>query len=124
VRRGTKHCGAGAKVYLAGAFWGMGGEQVTVIGQHRASKRYIVLSMASRHLTNWRAQLVYRPAILRLLHEHGSSGEWGADEAAKKRVHEVAEGFVHREETRKAESHRAPLGRTGPMDVGGCRPRC
>ena len=38
IRRGTKHFAPGAKVYVFSFFWGMGGEQVTVIGRHRKSK--------------------------------------------------------------------------------------
>jgi len=64
TRRGTKHFKPAAKVYVVGAFWGMGAETVVVVGQHRKSRRYIRLSMKSAHLTNWRVALVRSPSVL------------------------------------------------------------
>jgi hypothetical protein len=71
---GTKHFRAGAKVHVIAAFWGMG-DEVTVIGQHRKSRRYMCVSMAARHIENPRPHLVYSPAIVRLVHEHFAGNE-------------------------------------------------
>jgi hypothetical protein len=70
TRTGTKHFAPGAKVYLLNFFWGMGGEDVTVIGHHRRSHRLVTMTIRSRWLVNWRAELVYRPAVVRALAEH------------------------------------------------------
>ena len=40
AKQGTKHFRAGAKVYVIDAFWGTC-DSVTVIGQHRSSRRFI-----------------------------------------------------------------------------------
>ncbi len=73
TRRGTKHFAPGAKVHVVGFFWGMGGEQVTVVGRQRKSKHYITLTMRAAHLANWRAELVYSPAVTRQVLEYGDS---------------------------------------------------
>jgi hypothetical protein len=71
VRRGTKHFAPGAKVHVFHYFWGMGGEQVTVVGRHRKSKRYITLVMRAAHLANWRAELVYSPHVIGQVLQYG-----------------------------------------------------
>jgi len=69
VRRGTKHFSPGTKVYLVDAYWGKGGEMVTVLGLARRPKRWITVDVSARVLENWRAKLIYDPAVLRrLLH--------------------------------------------------------
>jgi hypothetical protein len=70
TRAGTKHFAPGAKVYVLAFFWGMAGEDVTVIGHHRRSHRLVTMTIRSRWLVNWRVELVYRPAIIRALAEH------------------------------------------------------
>jgi hypothetical protein len=70
-RPGTKHFPAGSTVYILRRFWGMGGEQVTVIGRHRGSHRYVTMTIASKWLTNYRAKLVYSPHIIRLIQDSG-----------------------------------------------------
>jgi hypothetical protein len=90
-RPGTKHFPAGSKVYILHHFWGMGGEQVTVIGRHRGSHRYVTMTISSKWLANWRAELVYSPHIIRLIGELGEypKAEPGG-EAAKSRAEEIA----------------------------------
>lgn len=94
VRSGTKHFVPGAKVYYHYGYWGMGGEQIMVTGHHRGSKKLVSVVMARRHLHNWRAKLVYKPAILKRLDLHWNeiakrSGRDSAEVTAK----ELAESF-------------------------------
>ena len=70
TRRGTKRFAPGAKVYIVDFFWGMGGDNLTVVGRHRRSQRYITLSMQSNHLLNWRVELVYSPHVIEVLKLH------------------------------------------------------
>lgn len=67
--RGTKHFRAGAKVYVIDAFWGTL-DSVTVIGQHRKSRRFMCIALKAKHIENLRAKLVYSPAVRRLAEEH------------------------------------------------------
>jgi hypothetical protein len=73
TRRGTSHFPPGAKVYCYPALWGDGYEQVTVIGRHRGSHRYVTMVIPSKRLTNWRAQVVYSPYIIKLMSRHWRS---------------------------------------------------
>jgi hypothetical protein len=68
-RCGTKHFRGGAKVYVIDAHWGLC-DAVTVIGQHRKSRKWMCLHMPARHLENLRLKLVYSPAVLALMREH------------------------------------------------------
>ena len=70
TRRGTKHFAPGAKVYIVDFFWGMGAENVTVVGRHRKSHRYITLAIRSRWLVNWRVELVYSPYVVGEIIKH------------------------------------------------------
>jgi hypothetical protein len=90
-RRGAKHFAPGAKVYFLYGFDGW--ERVYVVGRHRGSKRYIELIMNSAHLTNWRAELVYSPHLVRLLREASEMRLKGPldDAAAKERAERYAE---------------------------------
>ncbi len=65
TRSGTKHFAPGAKVCIVDFFWGMGGEDVTVVGHHRKSHRFITIVMRSKLLVNWRAELIYSPRIIK-----------------------------------------------------------
>jgi hypothetical protein len=71
-RNGIKHFRGGAKVYVIDAFWGMCND-VTVIGQHRKSRRFMCLHMPAKHIENLRPRLVYSPAVLSLMREHYAS---------------------------------------------------
>lgn len=81
-RRGTKHFSAGTKVYLVSAYWGMGGETVTVLGRARRPKRWITVDVRAVVLENWRVKLIYEPAVLRRLGDREHFTEDEADRAA------------------------------------------
>jgi hypothetical protein len=67
VRHGTKHFSPGTKVYLVLAYWGIGGETVKVLGLGRKPRRWITVDVRARVLENWRAKVIYEPAVLRRL---------------------------------------------------------
>jgi hypothetical protein len=64
TRRGTKHFAPGAKIYILYFFWGMGAQDVTVVGRHRRSHRYITMTIRTAWLVNWRVELVYSPYVI------------------------------------------------------------
>ena len=66
---GTKHFRGGAKVYVIDAFWGTL-DSVTVIGQHRKSRRFICIALKAKHIENLRVKLIYSPQVRRLAEEH------------------------------------------------------
>lgn len=66
---GTKHFRGNAKVYIIDAYWGMC-ENVTVIGHHRATGRYVKMDLALRYLENLRMSLCYSPKVIELTAEH------------------------------------------------------
>ncbi len=67
IRRGSKHFSAGTKVYCLPAQWGDGYEKVVAVGIERHSRRLITVVMPSEQITNWRATVVYKPAVLKRL---------------------------------------------------------
>ena len=69
LRRGIKHFAAGAKVWVLPPQWGDGGTQVIVAGHHRGTRGRGLVRMVvpRRHLTGFRVQAVYRPAVAREL---------------------------------------------------------
>jgi hypothetical protein len=92
-RSGYKHFAPGAKVYVYDIFGGMW-ERVTVIGRHRKSFRFICLSMAIKHLTNWRAELVYSPYVIRQIRtKFLERGELWMD-GSEGRAEEIAADFA------------------------------
>jgi uncharacterized protein (TIGR02996 family) len=78
-RRGTRHFSVGTKVYCEPAAWGDGYEQIRVIGRHRGSSRLVSMIIPSRWVTNWRAQRVFKPAVLRALRRL-ARGSWESRE--------------------------------------------
>jgi len=66
--RSQKIFPAGAKLYVVGGFAGMGHETVTVIGYGHRRRRPVTAHIMAKYLGGWRAELVYRPAILRAIH--------------------------------------------------------
>ena len=68
IRYGTKRFSPGAKVYIAPSHWGDGGENVIVIGVPRKSKKYIEIIMPGKYIENYRAQKVFKPAVLKLMY--------------------------------------------------------
>lgn len=69
LRQGIKHFVAGAKVWVLPPQWGDGGAQVIVAGYHRGTRGRGIVRMVvpRRHLTNFRVQAVYSPAVAREL---------------------------------------------------------
>ena len=70
VRAGVRHFAAGAKVWVLPPQWGDGGDQVIVAGYHRGThgRRGLArMVMPRRHLTGFRVQGVYSPAVIRAL---------------------------------------------------------
>src|ERR1700730_197022 len=69
LRQGLRHFTAGAKVWVLPPQWGDGGADVIVVGYHRGTKgRGLVrMVMPRRHLTRFRVQPVYSPAVAREL---------------------------------------------------------
>jgi hypothetical protein len=69
LRRGIKHFAAGAKVWVLPPQWGDGGAQVLVAGYHRGTRGRGLVRMVvpRRHLTAFRVQAVYSPAVAREL---------------------------------------------------------
>ncbi|MFF5787910.1 hypothetical protein ACFY8P_23460 [Streptomyces sp. NPDC012693] len=82
LRPGTKFFKGGAKVYVAGVYWGPGGERITVVGRERHTSRWIVIDTATRHLHSFRPKLVHTPRFLELLRETGHGYGLDADRAA------------------------------------------
>lgn len=73
IKIGTKHFTPNTKVYVVDAFWGMGGDSVTIIASPRKTMQYVVISLPSSVLHNFRAKLIYKPQVLRLLSQDGYS---------------------------------------------------
>ncbi|MFG1942636.1 hypothetical protein [Nonomuraea sp. NPDC048826] len=59
---------AGAKLYVVGGFAGMGHETVTVVGYAHRRRRPAMAHIKAKYVGGWRAQLVYRPVILRAIY--------------------------------------------------------
>ncbi|MCR9210893.1 MAG: hypothetical protein NXI28_21920 [bacterium] len=66
---GTKHFRGNAKVYIIDAYWGMC-ENVTVVGHHRASGRFVKMDLPLRYLHGLRLSLCYSPKVIELTAEH------------------------------------------------------
>lgn len=79
VRTGLKHFSPGTKLWLVSPFWGYGGDRIEVLGRHRGGRRLVRMVVERRHLTNFRVQGVYSPAVLR---ELGSA--WPVKEEAER----------------------------------------
>ena len=93
-RSGTKQFAPGAKVYVFDFFWGMGGDDVTVIGRQRRTKRYITLVMRAEHLPNWRTELVYSPHAIKQILEYGEFSRYApGSRESKVRAEEIAESY-------------------------------
>ena len=85
IRRGTKLFAPGAKVHVLRLFWHSDRklDQLTVVGRHRKSHRFITTTMANRHLANWRVELIYSPYVVEQLRQHkipwGEDASWQGD---------------------------------------------
>jgi len=96
VRPGTKHFSGGTKVYCLPAQWGDGYEKIVVVGRHRGSKRFETMVLDSSCVTNWRAKVVYSPAVLRRL-AHGFKGYWNRKWESKDEIDAYIELLQRRE---------------------------
>jgi hypothetical protein len=69
IRSGVQHFSAGSKVWVLPPQWGDGGDQLIVVGHHRGTRGrgYSRIVMPRRHLTNFRVQAIYNPALLHAL---------------------------------------------------------
>ena len=105
--KGTKHFRGGAKVYVIDAFWGMC-DAVTVVGQHRKSRKWMCLHMPARHLENLRLKLVYSPAVLALMREH-YAGSGRTEPPGREYAEEIC-SLVPRWEPRQAAPGTSPPG--------------
>jgi hypothetical protein len=76
IRHGTKHFAPGTKVYCFRPLWGDGYEKILVVGLGRRSRRYIAVVVSWTALTNWRAQLVYSPAVQRRMFQAVLERRW------------------------------------------------
>lgn len=85
VRRGTKHFSPGTKVYCFPPLWGDGYERVRVLGRHRGARGLVEMIVPFRHLTNWRAKLVYDPFVVSVM-----KGHWDDSKEAKARAETIA----------------------------------
>ncbi len=81
LRGGVKHFTAGAKVWVLPPQWGDGGDQLIVAGHHRGARgrRLARMVVSRRHLTGFRVQGVYSPAVMRALTR--PLAEFGRDHA-------------------------------------------
>lgn len=81
--RSQKIFPAGAKLHVVGGFAGMGHETVTVIGYAHRRSSPVTAHIRARYVGNWRARLVYRPAILRAINaaqrEESTAHRWLTD---------------------------------------------
>lgn len=71
IKIGTKHFTPNTKVYVVDGYWGMGGESVTVIASPRKTTQYVVITIQTSVLHNFRTKLIYKPQVLRLLSQNG-----------------------------------------------------
>ncbi|MER5727191.1 hypothetical protein ABT084_02345 [Streptomyces sp. NPDC002138] len=81
LRQGTKSFRGGSKVYVHGAYWGPGGDQVSVIGRARHTGRWIVIDMATRNLHSFRPRFVHAPRVLERFHAARRRSLWDQEGA-------------------------------------------
>ena len=78
-RSGTMHFSPKTKVFCLPAQWGDGYEKIVAIGRHRGSNALSKIVIRSEWVTNWRAKVVYHPAVLALLCADGHRN-WASEE--------------------------------------------
>lgn len=88
IKSGIKHFPAGARVYCFPGLWGDGYRRIKVIGRHRGSHRYATMIVQSKHLTNWRAKLVYSPYVTEQL-----KGHWDGSEKSRELATRLADSL-------------------------------
>ncbi|MCP2323015.1 hypothetical protein HDA40_001522 [Hamadaea flava] len=111
--RSQKIFPAGAKLYVLGGFAGMGYETLTVLGYAHRRRSPVKAHIKAKYLGGFRAQLVYRPVVLRAIHwaeaedgtchrwlfeyrEHGRADLAPSDPATGERLPRVAADFQKR----------------------------
>jgi hypothetical protein len=69
LRRRVRHFPPGAKVWVLPPQWGDGADQLIIAGYHRGThgRGFTRMVLARRHLTGFRVQGVYSPALIRAL---------------------------------------------------------
>jgi hypothetical protein len=81
--RSQKIFPAGAKLHILGGFAGVAYSTITVIGYGHHRPHPVKAYIQAKFVGNWRARLVYRPAILRAIHiaqnEVGTCDRWLTD---------------------------------------------
>jgi hypothetical protein len=68
IVHGTKHFRPGAKLYILDGFWGMGGENLIVMGKPRNRKALIKIVFKRSLIENFRVKQVYDKRIIRELY--------------------------------------------------------
>jgi hypothetical protein len=90
---GTKHFRPGAKVVCIYFYWNGPYTKVVVVGRHRVTNRYMKVVTRPRWLSNWRAELVYSPTVIRkmqqLATEYGCSPQFDGSEASRVEVETI-----------------------------------
>ena len=81
IRYGNKQFRPDAKVYINLVYGGMGHENILVIGMPRHSSQYVEIVIARKYVCNFRAQKVFKPAVLKKMKD--SEWDWwgNSDEA-------------------------------------------
>lgn len=66
LQQGLRHFPPGARVWVLPVMWGDGGANLIVVGHHRSTRGrgYARMVIARRHLTAFRVQRIYSPALL------------------------------------------------------------
>ncbi len=115
VRRGTKHFAPGAKVYLVTGYWGMGGENVIVVGRHRGTRRFVKMNIRSDYLQDWRTELAYSPTVIEALAEAGEYTSHGEQAPGSAKAKQHANGIVATFARSRAATGRRHLPASGPL---------
>ena len=88
TRIGTKQFMPDAKLYLAPIQWGDGYENVVVIGKPRHRRGLIEIVMHRKHITNYRLQKVFQPAVLERM-EKSKYSWWDCTDADRDRIIDI-----------------------------------
>ena len=92
LRYGTAAFPGGTKVYLCGKYWDGSRKSISVIGLNRG-KRYQVVDTDVRRIENVRAQMVFKPSVLKIMNDWEFADHWWGRTAKDKKE---AADFVRR----------------------------
>lgn len=70
VTRGTKHFAPNAKLYVLPRIGNYKGERVRAIGFSRKNRRFTLVRMPVRLITNWRLKKVYKKEIIQIMFDN------------------------------------------------------